>query len=264
MSNITWKTFVEQTLLNGTAYSGNKTAKKKIFSGSMMSNTLLQNYLKYMNGSEPDTTFQQNTSGSVFHIGAETIFNNKDNHFNGTQDLETELSMSYELSNGWIISGSMDLVLHEYKKIVDWKNTTATTIMNVRKEGAANGYALQQAVYRFLIKRNLNKDYSCALAIIDKGHSFFKANKNLHLELMDIDTYEPDEIERMLLEKTNQLQEFIDLGVEPDECSTKDKWIFSRKGQSAEAKKCLYYCDQKNNCKYFNYKTETHMDILGL
>jgi len=44
---LNWKEFVEQALLNGTKYKGNKEKEKKIFSASMLGNTVLQNYLKY-------------------------------------------------------------------------------------------------------------------------------------------------------------------------------------------------------------------------
>lgn len=253
-----WKEFITSTLVNGTQYTGNKTAGIKQFSGSMVGNTVLQNYLKFVNGSAEKSTFEATTFGSIFHVGAETIFSNlKDD------EIRVEISLKVPLSNGWIISGTMDLVLDKYKMIVDWKTTTATTIKKVRSEGKNNGYALQQAVYKWLFWKEFGIEYGCALGMVDKGHSYYKDNKNQMLELIEIETHSLEDIEAILYEKTNELDEYIDLGQEPDECSMNEKWPYARKGQKAKMMKCIHYCDQNVNCKHYSpYSAKNN--LLGL
>lgn len=257
MSKNNWKEFTEQTILDATTYTGNKEKNKKIFSASMLSQDTLQNYYKFKFGSKDSTQFEANTFGSCFHTGVETIFNNLNSKL-----IETEKSLEYELDNGWTISGSIDLILHEFKMILDWKTTTATTIKNVYAEREKNGYALQLGVYRLLVLKCLGEDYFTSLGMIDKGHSYFKTNKNKHLEFIEVETYSPEEIEKMLYDKTNQLQQFIDLDQEPEECE--NLWIFRRSGHKPRRMKCLYYCDQADNCKYYNKERVVLDELLEL
>ena len=249
-----YKQFAEQVLLDATKYSGNQDSKKKIFSASMLGNDPLQNYLKYMHGGKDGTKFEANSFGSVFHLGAEVAF--KD-----IESADVEKSMSVELSNGWIISGSVDLILNEHKTIIDWKTTTATAIAKSRTEGKHGGYGLQLGVYRYLLWKTENKLYNTALGMIDKGYSYFKANKNEQLEFVDIETHEPEEIEQLLLDATNELQQYIDLEQPPSQC--KELWFFGRKGQTKVPMRCVHYCDQKNNCPYYSDKHELNR-ILDL
>lgn len=251
-----WKEFYEEEILKATTYSGNKEPGRKQFSGSMIGNTTLQNYLKFKNGSKDDNVFGANTHGSVYHLGAETIFNK-------VPDTATEVSFSYRLCNGWLITGTIDLMLKNFKMIVDHKVTTSTTIQKVRKEGKYNNYALQQAVYRWLVYKNTDETYNCGLGVVDKNHSHFKENKNRNLEPMDLDVYDFDEIEELLINKTNELQEYIDLDQEPPQCTSKEKWIYARKGKKAKAMRCHHYCDQNVNCQYFSEYSATK-ELLDL
>ena len=242
-----YKDFAEKVLLKAAEYTGNKEPGIKQFSASMLGNDVLSNYLKFKHGSKDGIKFEANTFGSIFHLGAELAF--KD-----IPDVDTECSMKVELSNGWTISGSVDLVLHEFKQIVDWKTTTTTAISKVHQEGKDSAYALQLGVYKYLLLKTEDKLYNTSLGMVDKGYSYFKVNKNDQLTFVDVETYTPDEIEEKLLAKTNELQHYIDLDIMPDKCA--NIFPMKRKGEPMKPMRCLYYCDQKDHCPY--YYSEHH------
>lgn len=250
-----WKDYVRQTFLKKTRYTGNKEPGRRVFSGSMLGNDPLINYLKFKHGSNDDTEFGANTLGSVFHLGAEEVFKEEPN-------TDTEFSLSRKLDNGWTISGSIDLILHDYKKIVDWKLTTATTIKNVNKERRRNNYVLQLGVYKYLMYHATKEVYETALGVADKGFSHFKDNKNDQLELMDLATFDVDEIEAMLYEKTNELDEYIKLDQEPPRC--KNLFVYAPRGQRAIKMRCRHYCDNNMHCSHFNEEQDAINSILNL
>ena len=250
-----YKDFTEQTLLNATRYSGNTEPGVKQFLASMLGNDLLANYLKFKYGSKPEKEFTAATFGSVFHLGAELVF--KD-----ILDVDVESSMKIKLSNGWTISGSVDLILHQFNQIIDWKTTTATAISKVHSEGKDGNYPLQMAVYKYLLFKTEGKLYNTSLGMIDKSFSYFKTNKNDQLTFVEVDTYSPEEIEQKLLDATNELQHYIDLDIMPDQCA--NLWFMKRKGQPAVAMKCKFYCDQSSNCPHYNsdyHDTNALMDL---
>jgi len=235
--------FIEDTLVAAARYSGNQKSHKKQLSASQLGNDDLQIYLKYMHGGKDSTQFEANTFGSIYHLGAEVAFRN-------IPEVETELPLQYALSNGWLITGTVDLVLNKYKVIADHKTTTATSISSTIKDGKNSSYGLQMGVYKWLLFKNRQvNDYSAVLPMVDKGFSYFKANKFNQLAFVAIDTHSLEDIEAMLLEKTNKLQEYIDLGVEPAECA--NLFWYAPRGQKKKRMRCLHYCDQADNCKAF-------------
>ncbi len=239
-----WKEYVEQTILDGTTYTGNKDANKRIFSASMLSNDMLQNFLKFKYGTQKQKVFGANTFGSCYHIGMEEIFKNQPN-------VETELSLSKQLDNGWTISGTLDLVLHDYEIILDHKTTTANTIAKTKSEGRTSGYALQLGVYKYLLHAANSLDYSGALGFVDKTHSFFKQNKFNQLELMKVPTYSYDETEDKLYTATNALDEYLELDQEPPRC--KNLFPYKPKGGGrTKNMRCIHYCDNNINCSHYS------------
>ncbi len=241
--------FIEDTLCKAAAYSGNQKSHKKEISASQLGNDDLQLYLKYMNGGKDSTKFEANTAGSIYHLGAEAAFEN-------VSDTQTELSMRYELSNGWIVTGTVDLILHMFKIIADHKLTTGTSISSTVKEGRNSSYALQMGVYKLLLKKNHDlDDYTAILPMVDKSFSYFKKNKYDQLTFVEVETHSLEDIEQMLIDKTNKLQEYIDLGLEPPEC--KNLFWYAPKGQARKTMRCIYYCDQRENCA--SYKKRNPM-----
>ncbi len=209
----------------------------------MLGNDMLQNFLKLKHGSQDSKAFGANTFGSVYHIGAEEIFKNQ-------PGCETELSLKTILDNGWTISGSLDLVLHDYQIILDHKTTTSSSIAKVKSEGRTHSYALQLGVYKYLLKKEKDLDYSGALGFVDKTFSHFKTNKFNQLELMKVPTYSHDEIEEKLYTATNTLDEYLNLDEYPPQC----KNLFWYKPQGARVKmklRCIHYCDNNMHCPYY-------------
>ncbi len=241
-----WKDFIEQTILNATTYTGNKEPGQKIFSGSMLGNDPLQNYLKYIHGSHDSKEYGANTLGSELHLAREHIFNDLK-----SPEVETELSLKYKLDNGWIVSGTMDLVLHKYQIIIDHKVTTTTAIKKAKSEGVFGSYALQLGVYKWLFYKTYKKEYDTALSMIDKNFSYFKENKYNILEQFRINTLSLEEIEQMLYDKTNELDEYIKTNTEPPQCT--NLFFFKPKGATVARKmRCEKYCDNNINCKYYS------------
>ena len=236
--------FVEDILVKAAAYGGNMDAGKKEISASQLGNDDLQIYLKYMNGGKDSNEFGANTFGSIYHLGAEEAFKDVPN-------TETEKSMRYELSNGWTVTGTVDLLLHDFKMIVDHKTTTSTSIASTVKDGRNSSYALQNGVYKLLLwKTKKLKDYIAVLPMVDKGYSHFKKNKFNQLTFVETETYDLEDIEQMLIDKTNKIQEYIDLGIEPPECA--NLFWFGAKGTKKKPMRCIHYCDQKENCGAYN------------
>ena len=85
--------------------------------------------------------------------------------------------------------------------------------------------------------------------MVDKTYSYFKANKNDQLTFINVNTHSLEDIEQLLLDKTNELQHFIDLDVAPNQCS--NLFPYKRKGGTTRMMRCIYYCDQNRNCPYY-------------
>ena len=237
----------EKMLLDATVYSGNKEPGHKRFSASMLGSDLLQNFYNYKHGSSDSIQFEANTFGSIYQLGVDLAC--KDN----IQYLSAK-RLSHTLDNGWEISGEMDQIDVINKVIFDNKVTTLTTIKSIRKEGKNHGYALQLGVYKWLLSKLERGPYTTVLPVVDKGFSYFNEKSPNQLEFVDVETYDPNEIELMLYEKTNELQTFIDLDEEPAECS--NLFWFARKGQRKKKMRCIHYCDYSAKCKYYNHENE--------
>ena len=234
---------IEQVLVTAAKYSGNQQSHKKQLSASQLGNDDLQIYLKYMHGGKDSSHFEANTFGSIYHLGAEVAF--KD-----IPGAETEVPLQYALSNGWLITGTVDLLWDKYKMIADHKTTTATSIGSTVKDGKHSSHGLQMAVYQWLLWKNRNiSNYTAVLPMVDKSFSYFKKNKYNQLNFIIIDTHSMEDIEQMLLDKTNQLQQYIDLEQQPPECE--NLFWYGPKGGRRKKMRCLHYCDQADHCDAF-------------
>jgi len=246
----------ENMLLESAEYSGNKKAEQKIFSASMLGTDLLQVYLKYYHGSENQKRYGMNTLGSIYQLGADVAADqwNSKHHLPGKIQYQQALRLTYMLPNGWLISGEMDHIDWINKVILDNKVVTETGILKVLKEGKNNGYALQMGVYQLLLYKWMLEQgesepevFPVLLPMVNKGHSLYKkSNKTEIMNMIEPDTHSIEDIEALLIEKTNLLQEYIDLGEEPPEC--KDLWWFGFGATAKKKMRCLHYCDQSKHC----------------
>jgi hypothetical protein len=255
----------ELMLLNAARYSGNKKKEQKIFSASMVGNDLLQNYYKYMYGSSDQQKFGANTFGSIYQLGVDKAIEDSELF---SERYTSAFRHQVTLSNGWIISGEMDQIDNKLKVIFDNKVTTGSKIKTLKKEGKHSQYALQMATYQYLLydyqKNILNIEepdvYSAVLAIIDKKHTLFTKKVEFEqLTFMEMDTFEIDEMKTILLDKTNELQQYIDLGQEPAQC---DNLFFFGQTGSRKPYRCLHFCDFSSNCKYFDKSGKMKMNTL--
>jgi hypothetical protein len=223
----------------------------------MLGSDMLEIYLKYFHGSKNNIQFEANTLGSIYQLGVDTAAT-KWNEKNNYQQYINAFRYSVELPNGWTISGEMDQIDTVNKVIFDNKVTTSTAIIGVRKEGKNNSYTLQQGVYKWLLheyaKRELQKQkpeiYEAVLPMVDKNFSYFKDNKFNQLNFEILETHTLEDIELLLLEKTNELQTYIDLGQEPDQC--RNLYWFGKRGQKKKPMKCIFYCDQNSHCSHYS------------
>ena len=253
----------EQMLLHAAKYTGNQEKEKKIFSASMLGNDPLQNFLKFKHGGRDSIQFEANTFGSIYQLGVDSAAEMWNNFKNETQ-YENAKRIKVEIENGWIVSGEIDQLDHKNKIIFDNKVTTATTIAKIKKEGPSHQYALQLGVYKYLLEKEAEKtgsekiEYSTVLPVVDKGFSYFKQNKNSQLTFVEVSTYSTDEIEKMILEKTNELDMYIDLGTEPGRCTN----LFPYKGKPM---RCIHYCDFAKHCKHFSHTSPAAIkEMMGL
>jgi len=260
----------EQMLLNAAEYSGNKEPGKKIFSASMLGNDMLEIYLKFKHGTKDQIIFEANTLGSIYQLGVDTAADmwNKSKHANQIQYINAN-RLTYELSNGWIISGEMDQIDVINKVIFDNKVTTATKIQDTITNGKNSSYGLQMSVYQFLLYKQQLKDgidtpevYPAVLPMVDKKHSYFQTNKFNALNFIEVETHTVEDTEQLLLDKTNELQAYLDLDEEPGQCQ--NLFWYARKGQKRRPMKCLHYCDQNKYCKHFSEFNAAKSLLMGL
>ena len=258
MSNIQQaKIDFENMLLESAEYSGNKLPEQKIFSASMLGNDMLQIYLKYFNGTTSQKQYGMNTLGSVYQLGADVAADNwNERHYSQKKpQYQQALRLTYKLSNGWTISGEMDHIDWINNVIVDNKVVTETSVLKVKSEGKDNGYALQMGVYQFLLYNHMKTTFKIPepeifkvlLPMINKGHSLYKKiNKTNILNMIEPETYSLADIEQLLIDKTNLLQEYIDLNEFPPECE--NLWWFGFGAAPKKKMRCLHYCDQSKFC----------------
>jgi len=246
----------EAMLLEASEYSGNKLPEQKVFSASMLGNDMLQIYLKYFHGSKKQKYFGMNTAGSIYQLGADVAADqwNAKYHSEVKPQYQQALRLTYTLPNGWIISGEMDHIDWINKVIIDNKFVTETAVLKVKSEGKNNGYALQMAVYQFLLYNYmLEQDipepevFKVLLPMVNKGHSLYKKiNKTNIMNMIEPETYSLEDTKQMLIDKTNLLQEYIDLNEFPPECE--NLWWFGFGSAPKKKMRCLHFCDFIDHC----------------
>lgn len=247
-----WKNDYTDMLLEASGYSGNKKAGEKIISASSLGNDDLQLFLDYKHGKKEDTKFEASNLGSIYQLGVDLACQ-------GNEQYRSSTRYTHVLPNGWTVSGETDQEDLINKVIIDNKTSTGTALKKVKSEGKDHQYALQLAVYKYLIWKNTGEDFSGALAFVDKGASYFKPTSGDTMNLVEVETYNYEEVEEMLIQKTNKLQEFIDLDVEPDMCA--NRFPYTSRGVT-KPMRCLYYCSFNDKCRHFRQDTQDK-DIIG-
>jgi hypothetical protein len=215
----------------------------------MIGSELLQNYLRIINEPVQEKQLRDTTLGTIFHIGMAEIAKNFYERV-----VYTEYSMNTKLSNGWVVSGTADLIVHfeNYIEIHDYKlakKYTAKMVKQDIKMGKEHSYALQLQTLHYLWNRK-NSKYLDNKLFID----FFLKDTKIQdqekvLEQVEIEPKANEDMEEILLQKTNELQSYIEEGKIPPKCTY--TWPRSVKGRLVQFK-CAYYCSQSEVCPYYD------------
>ena len=236
----------EKKLLKASEYSGANVKKEVdgyILSASMLANDDLQNYYKIKSQPREQLVFGANTFGSIYQLGV-------DKAFEGDERYESAKRITLPLIDKWYVSGEMDQIDHERKIIFDNKVISGTEFKKIRSYDKNGKYNLQLGVYRWLMWKETGEDYNTALVAIDKSFSLYKNDKHNFLNFIAMSTHEPEEMEKILIEKAKLLQEFLDLDIEPAQC--KNLFWYKQKDGRSVPMRCIHYCDYAAQCKYYS------------
>jgi hypothetical protein len=253
-------------LLNATQYSGKHKKEEKVFSASMLGDEPLKNYLRYKHGTQQKQQLDATTLGSLYQLGIDTAvekWNARMQYEHKDKDLkqyEYALRMTYILPNGWTVSGEIDQYDTINNVIFDNKLSNETTFKAIEKEGKRHHYALQLAVYKWLlIKNNITEEEPvCSIALGNKSYSHYKTNKCETIEIFEVPTLSIQDTELLLIEKTNELQTYIDMDTCPEKPVVNKLMPYKKKGSPrATLMKCEYYCDYKDLCPHYQPNNDT-------
>jgi hypothetical protein len=218
-------------------------------------------YLKYKFGYDKVKKIEKSTVGTLMHMGLEQVFKSH-------QDYIVEKKLSAELDNGWKLTGSIDVINPDDGYLIDWKHIELDRILeDIKKNGKYAGYALQMGVFKALAQLEYNKPFKAYLGVFDPTQSYFaKDTPEDVFSLTEVKTFQPEEMLEIATEKTDKLNEYIDLNTEPPQC---ENLLWSRKHGKARPMKCKRYCNVSDNCGYaekFKPKNPSSViqDLLGL
>lgn len=259
-----WKNDFQNMLLRASGYSGNKEPGKKRISASSLTSNMLELYLDYKHGKSNDVQFEASNLGSIYQLGVDLACDE-----NSKQALEDGLEPQYisgqrfefELPNGWILTGEADQIDMINKVIIDNKVSTTSSLKKIKEEGKAHQYAIQLGVYKLLAHKFYGDHFDGALAFVDKNSSYFKPQTGPIMNYIDIETYDYETIIKMAVDKSNELQKYIDLGLEPPICE--NRFPYKSKGVTTPMK-CHYYCNYSQHCKHFNSNSKTKANLMNL
>lgn len=253
---------LKEFILDKTQYKSGyeKTGDEYVLSASMLGSDVLQNYFTIIYGHSKDIRIGDNTLGTIFHRGMETMI------MEGTEKsgilLFPESRYHYDLDDNWVISGTADLIIQnsgEYE-IHDYKLSKSYTTKMMKKNITNHQYTKQLNVLNWLMrKRGLEKD---AQLIVD---FFLKDAKIMDFEesfqQVEVPVYSMERIEGELLERTKTLQSYIESATVPPQCE--DLWPRKVKNKLINAK-CEYYCGHKSHCPYVQSSAYHSVEMLAL
>lgn len=209
-------------------------------SASSFANETLELWLdKY--GYEREEKLGDNTVGSLVHIAMEKIISDL---CDPQLVCEKRFSKNFE---GHIISGSMDLVDYSTRTIYDYKTAKNYSRKMLTKEGKHHRYAIQLAVYNWLLTDKNESPFTCKIFWIMKDSKAAEREPTFVEE--EIEIMSREEIEAYMLDKIITLAHY-NKDVVPDKC--KDLWPRKVKNAVIDTK-CEFYCGFKKSCP--RYKT---------
>jgi len=267
---------LEKDILKATAYKSGYVNEedKYVISASMVAKEPLQNYLSIVYGKVEADSFNDATLGSVFHRGMEIIMHEK----RRTDDEPgivwgIEHSMDVELSNGWVLSGTADLILQPipgHFEIRDYKTTKAYAHTMFKKDVHNHDYTKQLQVLEALFREGNSRPAIIGSVTLVCDY-FIKDAKALEFEKSHRPEVVPNRMgtedvnaSNVLLgeivEITNKLQEHIEGATLPLKC--KDTWPRKVKGHTIHIR-CQLYCSHNKVCPYYDATTRTSVDRIS-
>jgi len=248
-----------------------------VISASMVANDPLQNYLSILHGKVESAKVDDSTLGSVFHLGMEDIMHTKRGHDIADGERSTiwgiEHSMHTKLSNGWILSGTADLIIEPTTnnfEIRDYKLTKNYAHKMFSKDKYNHSYTKQLQVLEALFREGDGRPTEIENVTLICDY-FLKDSKAINYE----PTHTPEVIpnkegtedmraaEVTLAEVvaiTDSLQGYLEGGEVPEIC--KDRWIRNVKGVTVPTR-CALYCSHNNHCPYYDPNTRTSVNRLS-
>ena len=232
-------------------------------SASMVANDPLQNYLSIVHGKGTEDEITDATLGSVFHLGMEQLVREKMD--TDVAIIGAEVAMHHKLSNGWVLSGTADLIVEPEVgrfEIHDYKLTKKYTRKMTEKDLYTSGYTKQLQVLDALFRRDttanqgkeINRDIElhCDFFLKDTIAVNFESVFQPLVIPNKVGTSEmnaADVLFAEVVEITNSLQSYIEAGTIPPVC--KDRWPRNVKGTVIPSR-CEFYCGHKNVCPHYS------------
>lgn len=272
--------FLKNTVLEATRYVSGFVNEDDdyVISASMLGKEPLQNYLSIIHGKIHTEEIDDTTLGSVFHRGMEEIMKDKlkEDTQNGDHNIVgVEQSMYVKLSNGWILSGTADLITEESENVFgihDYKLSKSYALKMLKKDLHSHDYTKQlQALDALFVNslRNHSDPVTTNLYIeffvkdakaIEKetSHTTITAPSKAKGEGMD-----PAEmVFQEVVQITDSLQSYIESAQVPPMCE--DRWPRNVKGKVIPTK-CALYCShgKAGLCPHYKNSERTNIDMIA-
>jgi len=245
-----------------------------VISASMVANDPLQNYLAIVHGKPTETDINDATLGTIFHRGMEQIvldeIESKQESGTPSEIVGAEVAMHTKLANGWVLSGTADLItasIDDFIEIHDYKLTKNYTRKMMDKEIHTHAYTKQLQVLDALVHDNMGTIGVNAINgdITLIADFFLKDSKAINHEPTHSPLQAPNKIgtEDMsatevlfgeVIAITDSLQSYIESGQVPPACA--DTWPRSVKGKVVHTR-CELYCShgKAGNCPHYQPST---------
>lgn len=244
---------VREILLGYKFYDGVSAAKK--LSASQVSKDLLELYLAATETAQPRNGWSRGHIGSVFHLGMEEIFKKQKDVIDGRYVQEKRFSKT--LQNGWQIDGKMDMIDFMDHIIFDWKGMSASAYKEFKKNDKTHKINVQMSVYNWLLGGNFECQAHVFITDWDPVNAEHPAQA---YQIVECDIIPKDEIELYMLDKTYELQKYLDAKKAPPECADVMPRYVTKTKEYINSK-CEFYCDYSHVCPK---KRKTSAVRLGL
>jgi hypothetical protein len=214
---------------------------EKHLSASSFANEPLEIWLDRHNYPENPFKLSDATVGSIVHIGLENIIRKTEEYKNAELLIEHQIIKPF---NGWTITGRPDLVNIPKKILYDYKTGKNYSKKMIDKEGKNHRYAIQLAVYNWLLGGGYTPKILWLMKDSQAGEPVIFEQE---IEIMDL-----NEIEVYMKERLDVIDAYGDSM--PDKCG--DLWPRKIKGAVVNAK-CMYYCKYSHSCPKNNPSAST-------